>query len=289
MKQSAVIKVGRADLMARIESRFWPGIRFYAVRALAVVPIVVPVAAYAQQSIMAEPVGAALPGDAISLVPEKEVAGPVQVFVNLALVSDYRDRGTSYSRGKPAAQATVTFFHEGGLFAGAYASSTGNDPQYGAVEIDFFAGYSRALSANVTAEAMLLYYYYPDADHALAPATDSFESEFKLTGSFGAVQPSVGVWYSWDQAASGQRDNLYIHSEVLVQLGKSPLSPELHGGYTNGSYSIASDSKTLDWSAGLGFDLGRNFVLGIKYVGIDGPRIKNFTDDTLVLSASAHF
>jgi len=210
------------------------------------------------------------------------------VFVDVALLSDYRFRGLSYSAGDPVIQGTVTLFHESGFYGGLFASSLSHDPFYGDVEIDIFAGWTGEVAAGITADATLLYYYYPDA---VIPGTssDSFETALQLSTTLGAFEPKIGVWYSWEQAALGHQDNIYLFADLTAHIPKTPLSATVHIGRTDGAYSQAANGKTFDWSAGLNLDAGHGIALGIEYVGMGGPRIKDFTDDTLMLRASIHF
>ncbi len=204
------------------------------------------------------------------------------------LTSDYRFRGTSYSEGKPVAQASLVAAHESGLFGGLFVSTLGNHPAYGALEVDVFAGLAKPIAPGITAEVSLYYYYYPDGNPAV-PHTNSFETAVQLTGQFGAFTPKVGVWYAWEQAAFGNRDNIYLFGDLVWRVPGTSFDAKLHAGYTKGAYSIAAKRTTVDWSAGVGFRPVPAIRLGLEYFGIGGPRVEDFTDDTLVASLSMDF
>ena len=248
---------------------------------------------YVAMAVMALIPGAALANSpdaqdgAVAATPESP-PGPVQFSANAVLLSDYRFRGTSYSLGKPVAQASVVASHESGLFAGVFASSLGNHPVYGAVEVDLFAGFAKPIAPAITAEVILYYYYYPDRNPAI-PHTNSFETAVQLTGDFGAFTPKVGAWYAWEQAAFGGSDNLYLFGDLVWRVPKTAFDAKVHAGYTHGAYSIAADRNTVDWSAGIGFRPTPAIRLGLEYVGMGGPRVKDFTDDTVVASLSMDF
>lgn len=222
------------------------------------------------------------------MVPQDSPHDGVQLMAHAAILSDYRFRGLSYSEGEPVVQASLVAAHESGLYGGVFVSSLGNHDYYGAVEVDFFAGWAKAITPAITADVSLLYYYYPDGNSAL-PNIDSFETALQLTGDFGAFSPKVGIWYAWEQAALGGKDNLYLFGDLVWRAPGTPLEAKVHAGYTDGAYSIAADRTSIDWSAGVGFRLADNILLGVEYVGMGGPKVKDYTDDTIVASLSMDF
>ena len=212
----------------------------------------------------------------------------VQLIAHAAILSDYRFRGLSYSHGRPVVQTSLVVAHDSGVYGGVFASSLGNHDIYGAVEIDVFAGWAGAIAPAVMADVSLFYYYYPDGEPAF-PHTDSFETALQLTGEFGAFKPKIGAWYSWEQAAIGGRDNLYLFGDLVWRVPGTPLEAKVHGGYTDGAYSIAADRTSVDWSVGLAFRAANNIRLGVEYVGMGGPKVKDYTDDTVAASLSVEF
>ncbi len=83
---------------------------------------------------------------------------------NVSLVSDYRFRGISQSRGNAATQGGIDYSHASGAFLGTWASSVSADQYLGAsgVEWDLYGGW-RGARGNITADVGLLYYFYPSA------------------------------------------------------------------------------------------------------------------------------
>ena len=217
---------------------------------------------------------------------DEAAASPFSISAEFKLVSDYRDRGYSYSTGSPAAQMMIIAAHRSGFYAGAFASSTGDDEYLGAVELDVLAGWAGQIAPGVTADVMLLYYFYPDSNQALMPKSDSWETAFHVRGDFGFVHPTIGVWYAWKQEELGDLDNLYIFSDLIFPVGKTPFEVKLHAGYTDGAYTLGPDRKVVDWGAGLSFNAGSGLTFALNYSGMDGPSVKDLTDDTIVLSVS---
>ena len=241
---------------------------------------------------------ASMPGVAAAGSPEERdgsvaavsegPSDPLHFSANATLLSDYRFRGTSYSSGEPVMQASLVGAHESGLFAGVFASGLGNDPIYGTTEVDLFAGYARPVAPDITAEVSLYYYLYPDANPAV-PETNSFETTVQLIGDFGAFTPKLGASYAWEQAALGGRDNLYLFADLVWQVPNTALDARVHGGYTDGAYSLAADGGVVDWSVGMGFRPLPDIRLGLDYSSIGGPRVKDYTDDAVVASLSVDF
>lgn len=216
-------------------------------------------------------------------------SGPFDVSASVTFVSDYRDRGLSYSDGKPALQGIATVSHQSGFYAGMFASTIGNQDLLGVAEVDLFGGWAGEVVPGITANAMLLYYFYPDADEGIFPSTDLFETSFQLSGQVGPVQPTVGAWYSWGQTATGNQDNLYLFADIAIPIARTPLTATFHAGYTDGVYSIAADGNTLDWSAELGWQIQLGVSLAVKYIGNDGPEIRNFSDDNVTVALTLDF
>lgn len=249
--------------------------------------------------------GVFIPWAMLAMIPDAAMANPgdeqdaaaaapapppdeFQLIAHAAVLSDYRFRGLSYSHGKPVAQASLVAAHDSGVYGGVFASSLGNHDVYGAVEVDLFAGWAGAIAPAITADVSVYYYYYPDGDPAF-PNTDSFETALQLSGEFGAFRPKIGAWYSWEQAAIGGRDNLYLFGDLVWAVPGTRLEAKAHGGYTDGAYSIAADRTTVDWSASLAYRVADNLRLGVEYVGMGGPKVKDYTDDTIVASLSMEF
>ncbi len=87
---------------------------------------------------------------------------------NAGVVTDYRYRGISQSRLKPAVQGGLDFAHKSGLYAGAWASSIkwitdynlAAAPVDGSVELDLYAGYKGSINKDVGYDVGVLAYQY---------------------------------------------------------------------------------------------------------------------------------
>lgn len=82
---------------------------------------------------------------------------------SIGATSDFIFRGLSYSRGGPAAQASLELEHASGVYAGTFVSATnpnpGNSPP---AEIDVWVGVQRELNEWLSLDLRYLHYTYPD-------------------------------------------------------------------------------------------------------------------------------
>lgn len=87
---------------------------------------------------------------------------------NAGVVTDYRYRGISQSRLKPAVQGGVDFAHKSGFYLGAWASTIKWIGDYdspfgkvdGSVELDLYGGYKGSISKDLGFDVGMLRYEY---------------------------------------------------------------------------------------------------------------------------------
>jgi uncharacterized protein (TIGR02001 family) len=92
-------------------------------------------------------------------------AAQAQLSISVATVSDDRFRGVSLSDGKPAAQFTVAYDHDGGAYAGAFASNVQFDPHSGRqLQMTGFAGYALRLRSGLSIDAGASYSGFTGGD-----------------------------------------------------------------------------------------------------------------------------
>lgn len=225
---------------------------------------------------------------------ETDPPSAIELSSNVAIVSDYRFRGVSLSGGDPAIQGGIDLAHESGFYAGTWASSIddGGTDLLGDVELDIYAGWSGEVSDGLTLDAGLLYYIYPTED--LGFDTDYFEPYASLAFTLGPAEATVGAAYAFDQDALGGNDNLYVYTDLGVGVPNTPISLSGHLGYTDGVLAPpllagAGDDSGLDWSLGASATVLGGLELGVSYVGVEGPSIDGFTDDTVVGTLSMSF
>lgn len=121
--------------------------------------------------------GSAMAQDAVAAPAAAEAVPDNVVSYNVALTSDYRYRGISQSRLKPAISGGADYTHNPtGLYVGTWLSSIkwikdgGGDTN---LEWDVYGGKRGEISKNVTYDVGGLYYFYPS--NGLSTNANTFE------------------------------------------------------------------------------------------------------------------
>lgn len=217
---------------------------------------------------------AALPAamSVLALLPSLSYAveeGPESPLpFNVSLTSDYRYRGISQSRLKPALQGGYDYSHASGLYLGTWMSTIQwiKDAKGGAdVEWDFYGGYKGEVVKDVGFDVGGLYYYYP-SNH-LNPSTNTFEVYGALSyGPFTAKysHSTTNLFGFADSKGSG-----YLDLSASFDLGNGfTLAP--HVGHQSVRHLNAA--SYTDYSLILGKDLAKGFNLSAALVGTDADK-----------------
>lgn len=214
----------------------------------------------------------------------EESTSEFEVSGNVAIVSDYRFRGVSFSNGEVAIQGGVDVAHSSGFYVGTWASSIEDTPTFGEVELDLYAGWSGDVGEGVSIDVGLLYYAYPAKDEPpLAGKSDYFEPYASISGDLGPVTATAGIAYAWDQGALGNQDNLYLYTDLEAGIPDTPISVSAHLGYTDGVLSpnfdqFGNQSSGFDWGLGASWAVTDSLSLGVNYVDTEGFGVEDFTD-----------
>jgi uncharacterized protein (TIGR02001 family) len=88
-------------------------------------------------------------------------AARAQLSGYVALMTDYRYRGVSYSDRRPSLQGGLDYQHASGIFIGALAATVRIKPYISGVGGQVYGGYAHALSENWTWEAGVISNLYP--------------------------------------------------------------------------------------------------------------------------------
>jgi len=214
---------------------------------------------------------------------------------NVGAVTDYRYRGISQSRLKPAVQGGVDVALPAGFYVGTWASSIKwiKDAGGGAdAEVDLYGGWKGEVAKGLTLDVGVLRYQYPSHDLVVSPNTTELygavsygpvtaKYSHSVTNLFGfadsknsgyfdvsatfdvsgfAVTPHVGY-----QHVSHNSD--FSYTDVSLTVGK-----EVVKGLTVSLAAVATDTKSINGtkayaSPANGKNLGRaGLVAGVKYV-----------------------
>ena len=207
---------------------------------------------------------------------------------NAGAVTDYRYRGISQSRLKPAVQGGLDFAHKSGFYLGAWASTIkwieDSGATDGKVELDLYGGYKGELAKGLAYDVGVLRYEYVGnklgnvSGYANANTTEVYGAltagvftakySHSLTNLFGNIN-SKGSKYLDLSANFDLGDGWTLTPHVGRQLVKN--SPTYH--YTDYSLTVAKDlGKGLTASLMLVDTTAQvtPYTWGGKYVGKSG-------------------
>jgi len=177
---------------------------------------------------------------------------------NAGVVSDYRYRGLSQSRLKPALQGGVDYADKSGFYVGAWGSSIkwikdgngGNAP----VEIDLYGGYKGA-AGDVGYDVGFLRYQY--SGNKMTPNANTNEVYGALTYGLFTAKYSHALTDLFGTADS--KGAYYLDLSATFDLGSGyTLTP--HVG-RQGNYSAAYNDYSLTLTKDLGNGLAASLML----------------------------
>lgn len=186
------------------------------------------------------------------------------ISFNAGAVTDYRYRGISQTRHRPALQGGADFAHASGFYLGAWASTirwikdAGGDA---ALEVDLYGGYKGSAGA-VGYDVGVLRYQYPGQGLAVSPNT----TELYAAGTLGpaTLKYSHAVTNLFGFADS--RNSYYVDASATFDLGHG-FSLVPHAGYqhvrNNDAFSYS------DFSLTLGKDFGHGWSGSLAAAGTD--------------------
>ena len=183
---------------------------------------------------------------------------------NVGAVTDYRYRGISQSRLKPALQGGADFAHKSGFYLGTWASTirwiddAGGDAP---VELDLYGGY-KGSAGPVGFDVGVLRYQYPGHDLATSPNT----TELYGAATFGpaTLKYSHSVTNLFGFADS--ENSYYVEAAATFDLGNG-FSLVPHAGYQKVKHSDAF--SYTDYSIALAKDFGNGVIVSLAAVGTD--------------------
>ncbi len=230
-------------------------------------------------------------GSALAATPALAQDSEISISGNAAVVSDYRFRGVGLSGGDIAIQGGIDIGHSSGFYVGTWGSSI-DGGVYGSTELDIYGGWSGEITSGLTADVGVLYYAYPNA----TPGADVDVLEFygSLAFTLGPAETTIGVAYAPDQDGLGNEDNIYVYGDIAIGIPNTPVTINGHIGYTDGALAPpflagSLDKSGFDWSIGASFAITENLSVSATYTGVEGPSIKNVTDDAVVATLSVSF
>ena len=215
------------------------------------------------------------------------------VAFNVGLTSDYRYRGISQTRVKPALQGGVDF-SSGPFYLGAWASNVkwikdlGGDAS---IELDLYGGYKGSITKDLGFDVGMLTYQYPS--NKLSPSANTTELYGALSYGPATLKYSHAVTDTF--ANTNSKNSYYVDLSAGFDLG-SGLTLTPHIGYQKitgpfsalGSYTDVALTLSKDFSgvvvsgAAIGTDADKTFYVS----PVNG---KELGKATVVLAAKYNF
>lgn len=199
-------------------------------------------------------------------------AVPTAAFADLAFnvgaVSDYRYRGISQTRLKPALQGGVDF-SSGGFYLGAWGSTIKWIKDFGgdaSVEVDVYGGYKGEIAKDVGFDVGVLSYNYPS--NKLNPSANTTELYGAITFGPATVKYSHAVTDTFGNADS--KNSFYLDASASFEIADGwMLAPHL--GYQKIKGPLSDPATYTDYSLTLSKDFN-GLVPSIAIVGTDADK-----------------
>ncbi len=193
-------------------------------------------------------------------------AAAADVSGEAGVVSDYRYRGVTLSRGRPAIQASVTIEDDSGLYAEAWTSTLERPGDPTDSEVDLTAGFSKDLSEALNVDLSGSFFAYPSA----AP-DNYYEATALVTATHGDATGGIGFSYiprqraTRDDSGAGH-DNAYLFGTLDFAIPRTPVTLKSGIGYERGAFDEVEHGGKWDWTLGCEVEF-KPVKLGLAYVG----------------------
>ena len=190
---------------------------------------------------------------------------PSPFSYNIGVVTDYRFRGISQTRRKPAVQGGVDFAHSSGLYIGLWASTIRilrDSGGSGRVELDIYGGYKGKINDNFAYDVGVLRYQYPNAGTAVTPNTTEIYGA--LTFGPATIKYSHGVSDETFGIADS-RGSGYLEAAATFDTGFWGLSITPHIGHQR--FRNNGIASYTDWSLGVSKEIVAGLTGSLTVVG----------------------
>jgi uncharacterized protein (TIGR02001 family) len=189
-----------------------------------------------------------------------------QLSFNVGAVSDYRYRGISQTRVKPAIQGGLDFADKSGFYLGAWASNIKWINDFGGdadVEIDIYGGFKGSLTSSMGFDVGILTYQYPSND--LNPSANTTEIYGALTEGPFTLKYSHSVTDTF--ANPDSKNSWYLDFTYNQELAKG-TNLIAHIGRQKITGTFSDVATYTDYALGVTYDLN-GILLGASVVGTD--------------------
>ena len=187
---------------------------------------------------------------------------------NAGVFSDYRYRGISQTRLKPAVQAGVDY-SLGGFYVGAWASSIKWIKDFGGdanVEVDLYGGYKGdIIKDSLSYDVGVLRYQYPS--NKLKPSANTTELYGALTYGPATLKYSQALTNTF--GALDSKNTYYLDLSATFDVGGISVVP--HVGYQKYKGPAAADATYTDYSLTVSKDFS-GLVLSLAAVDTNAKK-----------------
>ncbi len=215
---------------------------------------------------MKTPLYALLATLAVTAVPRVAMA---DLAFNVGAVTDYRYRGISQTRLKPALQGGIDF-SSNGFYLGTWLSTIKWVKDFGGdanVEIDLYGGYKGDIvKDSLSYDVGVLTYQYPS--NKLKPSANTTEIYGALTFGPATIKYSHSVSDTFGNANS--KNSYYLDGSATFDLG-SGLSLTPHIGYQKIKGTYAGPGTYTDYALTLAKDFS-GLVVSAALIGTDADK-----------------
>ncbi len=190
-----------------------------------------------------------------------------ELAFNLGVVTDYRFRGISQTRVKPALQGGLDF-SAGSFYVGAWASNIKWIKDLGGdagVELDVYAGVARELSNGLGYDVGLLTYQYPS--NKLNPSANTTELYGALSHSGFKLKYSHSLTDTFGNTDS--KNSYYLEAGTSFEVAGITLAP--HIGYQKIKGPFGGAATYTDYSLTASKDFS-GVTVSLALVGTDADK-----------------
>lgn len=188
---------------------------------------------------------------------------------NVGAVSDYRYRGISQTRLKPALQGGFDAALPGGFYVGTWLSTIKWIKDFGGnadVEWDIYGGYKTEISKDLTLDVGVLRYQYPSHDLPIAPNTTEIYGALTFGPVTAKYSHSVSNLFGFDDS----KNSGYLDLSGSFDVGGGfMVNPHL--GYQRVAHN--GDFSYTDYSIGVSKEVVKGLVVSLAAVGADTKSI----------------
>ena len=190
-----------------------------------------------------------------------------ELAFNVGVFTDYRYRGISQTRLKPALQAGVDF-NIGGFYVGAWGSNIKWVKDFGGdanVEVDLYGGYKGEIVKDLAYDVGVLTYQYPS--NKLKPNANTTEVYGALTYGPATLKYSHALSNTFGNIDS--KSSYYVDLSATIDAGGVSVVP--HIGYQKITGPLSRDATYTDFSITVSKDFD-GVVLSLAFVGTDANK-----------------